>query len=357
MAISGLIAGGMDQALEQVLERRLQEAIRQQREKEHADQVSIQRDQLAGLTADREAMRDNTRRTIDLAELKHRDDLNREATQRNAASDMAGVLAMPGMSNEAKANEIMGSGMRSGMVDPAKVIEGLTRVQPKKFTPPQRLADGSIAQFEEGNIPEGTKFFQEPKSGPQPRERKQVWVKRGEQVIPIEEGTAQPGDVPYDAVAARSSQPANPAEAQDTAREAGRLAQALLAHKGLGGAFGVLSSSLPTMRQDTADAESLRDSLTSLLTLENTGKLKGVLSNTDMQILRQASSSLNPKMGDTAARAELKRIVEVMKKAAGDSTSGSVPAMRPVSSHGTAPANDIEKRIDDLIKKHGGGGA
>jgi len=131
MAISGLIAGGVDQALEQVLERRLKEALRQQQEREHADQVAIQREQLA-----------NTRRTIDLNELIHTnqvtagqqkraDDLGREQTAKNAGSDMAGVLAMPGMSNEAKANEIMGSGLRTGQIDPARVIEGLTRVPPK----------------------------------------------------------------------------------------------------------------------------------------------------------------------------------------------------------------------------------
>jgi hypothetical protein len=342
MAISGLIAGGVDQALEQVLERRLQEAIRLQREQEHADQVSIQRDTLAGLTADRTADNDRQRRVIDLAELKRVDDLGREQTQKNAASDMAGVLAMPGMSNEAKASEIMGSGLRTGQVDPARVIEGLTRVQP----PPARdpIADHEAKARIDAK-------YRRPESG-SARQQSQ-WVRMPDGSVVDINGVAPPGSKPYDAVAERSSQPANPAEAQDTAREASRLAQALLKHEGLGGAFGVVDAALPTMRQSTADAESLRDSLTSLLTLENTGKLKGVLSNTDMQILRQASSSLNAKMGDKAAKAELARIVEVMNKAAGGASGGPSP-MTPASSHGpSAPSS----RVDDLIKKYGGGGA
>jgi hypothetical protein len=210
-------------------------------------------------------------------------------------------------------------------------------------TPEERAAAAKAAEDREIRIRQASRA---PSSGA-PRERKQVWVTRGGKATPIEEGTAQPGDTPYDAVATRSSQPVNPAEAEDTAREAARLAGALLNHKGLGGAFGVFDSMMPTVRQDTADAESLRDSLTSLLTLENTGKLKGVLSNTDMQILRQASSSLNPKMGDAAARAELQRIVQVMGRAGGQ------PSPEIATSH--APQGDATTRAMELIKKYGGG--
>ena len=46
MPISGYVAGGASEALEQVLDRRLKEQIRQQQEKEHAEQVAIQREQI-----------------------------------------------------------------------------------------------------------------------------------------------------------------------------------------------------------------------------------------------------------------------------------------------------------------------
>lgn len=49
-----------------------------------------------------------------------------------------------------------------------------------KFTQPLRLADGSYAQFQEGKIPAGTKFWQEPSSAT--TERPSLWVtKDGEQ--------------------------------------------------------------------------------------------------------------------------------------------------------------------------------
>jgi hypothetical protein len=145
------------------------------------------------------------------------------------------------------------------------------------------------------------------------------------------------------------------AEAQDTAREAKRIASELLGHQGLDGAFGVINAKLPTLRQDTADAEVLRDALTSLLTLENTGKLKGVLSNADMAILRQASTTISGAQSPAAARSELKRLVEVMGRAAGE---GGLPQMDRATSRGAAPAPSAapsnDARVAVLIKKYGG---
>jgi hypothetical protein len=125
------------------------------------------------------------------------------------------------------------------------------------------------------------------------------------------------------------------AEARDTASEAKRIASELLNHKGLDRAFGVINSKLPTFQQDTADAEVLRDALTSLLTLENTGKLKGVLSNADMAILRQASTTIAGAQSPQAARSELQRLVDVMGRAAGE---GGLPKMDMATSRGDAPA-------------------
>ena len=110
----------------------------------------------------------------------------------------------------------------------------------------------------------------------------------------------------------------------DTAAEVVRVAKALREHKGMKSAFGSVDSMVPTIRQDTADAEALRNSLMSMLTMENMGKMKGVLSDRDMEVLRQASTSLNPKMGDAAAAAELDRIIQ---------SAGRAGATAPVPSH------------------------
>ncbi len=160
-------------------------------------------------------------------------------------------------------------------------------------------------------------------------EERQIRIRRASQplqprVVTMPDGTIKdlnnvlpPGAVPYDPVAARSSKPEDRTEAVDTAREAQRIASALKDHPGFGGAFGVVSSMIPTVKQSTADAESLRDALTSLLTLENMGKMKGVLSDSDMKVLRQASTTLNSRMGDSMARSELNRIIQVMGKVSG----------------------------------------
>lgn len=159
----------------------------------------------------------------------------------------------------------------------------------------------------------------------------------------------------FDAVAARSSKPADSPEARDTANEAARLAQALLDHKGFGGVFGLHGSYLPTVRQDTADAEQLLGSLTGLLTVENMDKMRGVLSDSDMKVLRAASTTLSNRMGDQAAASELKRIVEVMKRAGGQGAAAGLPPMDLATSRGKAPApapagDDIDALIERLRK-------
>jgi hypothetical protein len=100
-------------------------------------------------------------------------------------------------------------------------------------------------------------------------------------------------------------------EAERTLAEINRLANALRTHKGMPSAFGLYQSSVPVALrgQDAADAETLLGSLRGLLTLGNMGKMKGVLSDTDIKIIQQASTTLDPKMGDAAAAAELDRLI------------------------------------------------
>lgn len=176
--------------------------------------------------------------------------------------------------------------------------------------------------------------FREPAAPSSQGTPEQQWVIRDGNPTPIAKGTARAGDQPYDAVAARSSQPVNTDEAVDTAREVQRIAGALKKHPGVGGAFGLLQSKMPTVYQSTADAEVLRDSLTSLLTLENMGKMKGVLSDADMKVLRAASSTISSGMSDEAAAAELDRISAVMAKVTGERP-GQAPGAAGTS--GTAP--------------------
>lgn len=89
----------------------------------------------------------------------------------------------------------------------------------------------------------------------------------------------------------------------------------------LGNAVGPISSKLPTLRGETADFEEKLKTLQSLLTLENIGLLKGVLSDTDMKILQSAGSSLSLRMSEDGFRAELDKIASKLSGAVGSASS------------------------------------
>lgn len=170
MALSGLVAGGAQHALDEALDRRMREQLRQQQEQQEAARLALQQQQQAAIEADRAEQRAQGLKRLDLESLKYRDEQAAIQTDRNVGLDAANVMRMPGMTPQAKADELEQSLFRNpnASVAPAllKRIDGLTRVPDKKFTSPQRLSDGTIAQFEEGQIPAGTKFYQEPQKAP-----------------------------------------------------------------------------------------------------------------------------------------------------------------------------------------------
>jgi hypothetical protein len=189
-----------------------------------------------------------------------------------------------------------------------------------------------------------------PRVTAQPAEKKPLVVTMPDGTIKDLNGVLPPGAVQYDPVAARSSKPANDKEAIDTANEAKRLASALVSHKGFGGAFGLAGSYIPTVRQDTADAEQLLGSLQSMLTMENMGKMKGVLSDSDMKVLRQASTTLSNRMSEGAARDELNRVVEVMGRVgAGDPDNGGGKVMTMAEAQALAAKRGVS--VEEVIQR------
>lgn len=68
-----------------------------------------------------------------------------------------------------------------------------------------------------------------------------------------------------------------------------------------------------------ADFVSQFDSLKSLLTLENMGIMKGVLSDSDMKVIQQASTALNRNMSETEFNKELKKVKDVLEGKVGSS--------------------------------------
>lgn len=79
--------------------------------------------------------------------------------------------------------------------------------------------------------------------------------------------------------------------------------------------FGAIQGAIPSVQQETVDAEADVDRLVSLLTLENTGKMSGVLSESDIKILRDAGTILgNKRISDTKAKEELEKIADVFAR-------------------------------------------
>jgi hypothetical protein len=158
-----------------------------------------------------------------------------------------------------------------------------------------------------------------------------------------------------------NAQGVDPAKAREKGQSMLQAAKSLRSHKGLGSftgarignpdyALGVANE--PVAGTQAADAASYFNQLKSLFTLDNIGLLKGVLSDTDMKILQQAATSLNPSMRDETFAAELDNVIQKLEAGLGGSQAGGLAPMAPVSSRGTggpAPSADV----DALIAKYG----
>lgn len=118
------------------------------------------------------------------------------------ATNQRGVLDLiaQGVTGGADPKALQAMALREGLTLPANLTakEGgrLLRVPGPNGSPQARLVPDS-------ELEQGVTEYQEPPTPPTPRDRKRVWVTRGGQVTPTWEGEEQPGDVPYDAVAAR----------------------------------------------------------------------------------------------------------------------------------------------------------
>jgi hypothetical protein len=227
---------------------------------------------------------------------------NRDQDQRGVQRMVAEMIKTQGITPQNR-HQIIGTLVEGGRMPTQADLAGPQGDDPFTLSPGQRRfgPDGKEVAYGGDPVPSAA-------STPQ-----QDWVRRGNEIVPIPRGTAVRGDMPFDPVAARQAgtDPAAAAKGVQLAAEVKRVAAALRKSKGFNRAFGVWDSALPTFDQDTANAEELTKSLQSLLTLDNVDMMKGVLSDSDMKMLRQASTTLNARMGEGAAAEELDRIINM----------------------------------------------
>lgn len=83
---------------------------------------------------------------------------------------------------------------------------------------------------------------------------------------------------------------------------------------GLSGATGPVSSRLPSFRQQTVDFEADFNELGNLLTMQNLGRMTGVLSNSDLLIIRNAASGLAQGGSEDRMKTYLRQINDVFSR-------------------------------------------
>ena len=86
---------------------------------------------------------------------------------------------------------------------------------------------------------------------------------------------------------------------------------------GMAGATG-LDASLPSLRAATREFEADLKELTSLLTMANLGRLTGVLSNSDILLIANSASGIDPKAGESRMMASLSEISDRLARALAD---------------------------------------
>lgn len=182
---------------------------------------------------------------------------------------------------------------------------------------------------------------------------------RGGKPTPIQPGTAQPGDTPYDEVGERQRAGQNalpPDQASQARADILSAAKALRTHKGLGSYTGTrfnLSHGLgwyddPIAGTDAAGAKSLHDNLTALLALPNLEKLRGPLSDKDIEFIKAASSKLQKNMPDEAFAAELDGIIQKLE------AGGSLPASPGGGGAAPRPEDSALSELERRRRARGG---
>lgn len=107
------------------------------------------------------------------------------------------------------------------------------------------------------------------------------------------------------------------AAAQENKAELQELASSILEDKdAIRAVYGSIGGLLPSVRQGTVDAELQIQRLVDMLTLENTSKMSGVLSESDIKILQRAGTVLgNFRLSEDQAIKELEKVAGILETA------------------------------------------
>lgn len=319
MGLSGRVAGGFQRGLVEEMTRQALEAAR-------AQQAELERARLDESIRSNQAGEGLRARQIDLGESELRERRNRAGvedmtTQRSLMDEDEDKRAIDAMAND------------PNLPPQVRTIVGLKRrgisgISPDDLMDPEQKLQGDVKRA--GAIADAqaraAARYRQPSSAAQD----QQWVVRNGQPVPIPKGTAQPGDRPYDPVAERqtANNSLDPKAADETRQQILTAAQDLLKHPGLDAFTGTTFNPQhgfgwyddPIGGTDAAGAKALYDNFVSLSALPNLEKLRGPLSDKDIEFIKSASTRAKPRSKDTDFRRELQAIVTTLSNAQGGGT-------------------------------------
>jgi hypothetical protein len=309
MAISGLVAGGVQTALDDVLDRRLKEALRQQQEQQAAAQLQLQRDQLAQQATNQGEMRDLQRRTIDLSELRRRDENNAR-----------GLELMQGDKQQMDADAIL-----QRLPPNLRVIADLRKI-------------GVNARPEDVETPEQREARLQGDEAREIRVRRASIAPRQPERDPVADYEAKLKlDAKY-----KTGQGAGPSPySQERATRTIQSVDELMGKvnrwtTGMGSLLANIPETDATdfaSELDTLKANIAFNELTAMREASKTGGALGAVSDAEMRLLQSALGSLNPRQSPENIKAQLQKIKESVHRW---QEAGGQPAMKPMSSRDAA---------------------
>lgn len=119
----------------------------------------------------------------------------------------------------------------------------------------------------------------------------------------------------------------------------------------VGSAAGPISARMPTLTQGTADFEALIEALGNQVTMSRIGEMKGVLSDSDLKVLRGSLQNLDLKQSPEQLMKNVREAQRLMLKARKTAAAKfGIPETVPDTPAAAASPDDIEA----LLKKYGG---
>lgn len=336
MGLSGYVAGGAQDALTEALERRMREQIRQQQEQQQAAQLALQQQQ-------QQAQQENQRRTIDLADLRRRDDNNRQGLElmQQDKAQMDTDAIMGSLSPEQRR---MVDLRRVGIEPPKPPTRQAVTVPGANGRPMRRLVS-------EDELAAGVEEYREPKAALAREKPSYIQVTGPDgtmQMLTAEEIRAK-GGVPT----TKGNAP-DPQKAREVLEKIVDAGTKLKGSPGLGNLTGnrlmnpdynMGWSDDPRPGSKAATAKAQYDTLKSVMTLENLSLLKGAMSDKDLLFLQAAGSSLNTAMEDPAFVEELDGIISRAQQKLGIDT--------PAPNAGTSPVDWVYDPKTKTMKRAG----